>query len=116
MSAYNPISIDDIEHIAAQGGWESARRPTSDEAPVIVLHRTEEHHGPVEIEVHFRGQTADEVEITHWKCSQAPGYEPGDWYDSRDDESDHGTAEAWQPTVALGSLVSRLLLPAQPVQ
>ncbi|SHU66587.1 Uncharacterised protein [Mycobacteroides abscessus subsp. abscessus] len=94
MNAYNPIAVEDIEHIAERSGWKVTGRPTDAGAWTVELKRTEEPAGEVEIEVHCRGQFENEVEITHWRCSDAAGYDPGDWYDSRDDEFDHGTAEA----------------------
>ncbi|TEA09084.1 hypothetical protein [Mycobacteroides salmoniphilum] len=102
MSAYNPISAADIERIAALGGWEVLSRPSSADV-TVVLTRTEEPAGEVEIKVSCRPQYADDVEIAWWSCSELDGY------DSRDDELDHNVPEAWQPTVALGSLISRLL-------
>jgi hypothetical protein len=108
MSAYNPIALEDIERIATLGGWKVTARPSRADA-TAVLKRTEELAGEVEIKVSCRGRYADEVEIAWWSCTELEGY------DSRDDELDHDAPEAWKPTVALGSLISRLLRPARPV-
>ncbi|SIH26512.1 Uncharacterised protein [Mycobacteroides abscessus subsp. abscessus] len=103
MSAYNPIAVHDLESIAALGGWEGAGSLNA-RGPVV-LKRTEQRAGEVEIEVCLKFQHVNEVEIAWWTCNELDGY------DSRDDEFDHTAPEAWRPTVALGSLISRLLRP-----
>ena len=105
--SYNPIAVDDLARIAALGGWEVTSRPPNADVK-LVLTRTEEPAGQVEIEVYCTGQYADEAEIARWTCTERDGY------DSRHDELDHRATEEWQPTVALGSLISRLLQPARP--
>jgi hypothetical protein len=112
MSAYNPITVRDLERLAVLGGWKAITQMTPLEGQIVVaLERPEECAGFVEILVHCTaGQRAGEVEVHRWTCTELDGY------DSRDDEADHRAPQAWQPTIALGSLISRLLQPSRPVR
>lgn len=105
MTAYNPIPLDAIERIATLGGWDITSRPSSVDL-TIVLTRREQLAGDVEIKVSCSGRLS-ESEICWWSSTELDGY------DSRDDEFDHQAPEPWQSTVALGSLISRLLRPVR---
>lgn len=104
-SAYNPITIHDLERIATLGGWKIITLMTPLEGQTVIsLERPDERAGHIEVLIHCTaGQHTGEVEVARWTCTELDGY------DSRDDELDHAAPAAWRPTIALGGLVSCLL-------
>lgn len=108
-----PVAIENLTRIAQLGGWDvqtwnAGDWPKGEVRLGLTKHEVESEAS--EITVHCAPQGADGLmEVSWWWCVGRQNY------DSRNGMGKLAAFEDWHPSIALGSLVSRLLMNAKDV-